>query len=756
MKKYLEKSLLAVFLPASVALMVACTDTYYADDYRNYDREFGRNLEDDGNDSIQGWETKWLGLEGKFNLTTALEPLQLDIYALDDKLERQEKVSARIVRNRLDFTYKAKEIKFEKPFVEFDFVCRLRDSKDTTEMQFTVYANLNEKKAADIDLYHALESKYLKKLVQKKGESFNMARKHAHEAIHDLLDPEQEFEYGIENAPYGNDTLETLAYHYCRFFLKDSVSYKNFKKLVDAVGGEKKWDETLSAKDVLDELVDFYKLGESHCDSAVFASLKKDPDFTQLRYDIARWVVGDTSTCETETLVPRDTGKVSDTTKADSLKGLTPDEAFGECGLNRQNQKEKLEDGKYFQCNDKKWVSINAPVYYGDKGEEGEYATYDGRYFHCRGGYSWNEVPSELLLSPVKDLRKCNIGEIVQYSNKFYRCGYVDRYGYTWYALSDDSTSAYKKNGLFCTDSTEGRIEQVNGSYWTCGQFFWKRMGFADSVLYAFNRLHKDECKNGPKGTTVHWNEAISEYYSSHTYFACDAKSLEWVRIGIMGRENYERAIFDGGVFVDDTTVKVSRDEFTITVLKRGSLAGVFDAVGAVANIGGKEYGAMFRNEVPYLSAKKGSKEIVADTFPEKSESFDSFVTRYTHPESAYPAFKVLLTRVGEESYMDWERAASFCPAGYHLPDTSEWAGDFVKKFPMEAIDAQDSPIKVRYNDKFYLYDIYWTTDSKASGTHYCYEIRYEGNEGAFGRVVECPDDLYPGVQTLCFKDGED
>lgn len=753
MKNYLEKYLFAALLPAGAALMVACSDTYYADDYRNYDKEFGREQDEEvGVDSIE-WDTVRLELGGKFNLASVLEPVQLNISALNKKMERQQTVSARIVRNRLDFTYKAKEMELATPFVEYDFVCRHRDSKDTAEMHFTAYASFSEDNAANIDLYHALESKYLKKLVQKKGESFNLARKHAHIAIHALLDPEQETEYGIKNAPYGNDTLETLAYHYTLFFLKDSLFYKNFEKLADAVGGDKRWDDVLSSKEITDGLIEHYRLGESQSDSSVFETLKKDPDFTQFRYDVAIWIVGDTSNGKTSDGDVRDTSKTTDTTKTEIRPEVTAAEKFGECTINRQNQKVMLDTGKYYQCKDKEWIPIVAPVYYELKGDEGDYVTYDGEYFHCSGNYSWDKVKPEDVLPPIKDLRKCNKSEIVKYGDKFYECNWIRAY---WYELPADSISRYQKNGTFCVDSTEGRIEQDNGSYWTCMDFNWVIMGFIDSVVYSFNLDHKDECRNGPKGTTVHWNDTISKRYSSQTYLVCDGSSLEWEEVGIAERDHYEGAIFDGAVFVDDSTFKATNGNFTYTVLKRKGWAGIFDIVGIEADIGDKEYGAMFRDKKPYLSGKRGGNDLAVDVFPGKSENFESFVAQYTHPESAYPAYNVELTRVGVDSYMNWEQAAAFCPAGFHVPDTSEWTENFLKSFPVEARYAQDSPLRVRYNGTEYLYDIYWTRASKDSETHYCYEIRYEGDKGPMNRVIECPDNLYPGVQTMCFKDGEE
>ena len=745
--------ILAVFSLACTALMVACgSETYYADDYRNHDRDFGFDSEETTVSEPEVWNDTLIALEGNFRLASFLEPVQLDFYSLDEKLERQKSVSARIARNRLDFSYKAKELLFGTPTAELELVCRFRDSKDTTEMRFHAYMKLSDKGARDIALYPLLESDYLKKLVQKEREPFNLARKHAHQAIHDMLDPEQDFEYDIRNAPYGNDTLETFTYLYCLFFLEDTTFYSSFRKIASAIGSDKKWDDILSPKKIADGLIEHYRLGESQCDTIVLAEVKKDIDFTQLRYNMAIRIVGDTSTCATYTATPRDSGDINDTSANDPLHEMTPAEKFGECTINRQNQKVMLDTGKYYQCKDGEWIPTIAPVYYNLWGDEGDYVTYDGDYFHCSGKYSWDKVDPEDVLPPVKDLRKCNKNEIVQYGDKFYKC---DRIWARWTEVPDDNVALYKKNGFFCTDSTEGRIEQDNGRYWTCQEFRWGIISFIDSVVYSYNLDHRDECRNGPKGTTVHWNEAISKKYSTQVYLVCDGSTLEWEEVGIAERDNYEEATFDGAVFVDDSTFRATSGNFTYTVRKRAGWAGIFDVIGIEAEIGGKEYGAFFRNKVPYLSGKRGDKDIVADTFPGKSENFDSFVAPYMHPESAYPAFNITLTRAGENSYMDWEQAAEFCPEGYHVPDTTEWPENILTYFPLERSDAQDSPMQVYYNGKRKLYDIYWTSASKDSETHYCYEIRSEGDMGLANRIIECPDNLYPGVQTLCFKDGE-
>ena len=755
---------IAILLLICMAMMAACTtDTYYADDYRNCDREFGLKEADSG--AVEKVAVDTLrSIEGGFNLASFLEPVKLEIGSLDKDLEKQESVTARIERNRISFTYKVKEMFFTEPYVEFDLTCRFRDSKDTTEMQFRSIAKLSDKSARNINLYRLLESEYLKNLIQKEGESFDLAQKHTHQAIHDLLDPETEFKYGIGNAPYGYDTLETFAYLYSLFFMKDTTFYKNFKKLSKAVGGEKKWDEVLSRKKILDKLIEHYRLGQSQCDTTVRNELKKDIDWTLLRYDMARHIVGDTMTCTADTVAPRDTVDVPDTTAKDSLHEVTAAEKFGECTINREQQKVMLDTGKYYMCKGKEWVPIMSPAYYEDYGEEGDIMIRDGEYFRCDGGFMWIRIPDEFVVPPVKDLQRCVLGNIAQYGDKVYRChGYYrdgEYVGTFWYELAADTIPAVQRNGLFCVDSTSGRIEEVNGRYWTCvhdgARYAWREMTFTKSIVYAFSREHKDECKNGPVGTTIYWNEAISNYYSSNAYSACSDEAPEWDYMELDERNNYGIGILDGGVFVDSSTIVARHGDFTYTVKRMRPWYKLFGVVNVEADIGGKEYGAIFRNKVPYLSGKKGTDSIAVESFPGKSASFDSFVAQYMHSDGVLPAFGVRFTRVGEDSFMDFEKAAGFCPDGFHLPDTTEWTEDLLKSFPVEERYSQDSPLKVRYDGTTYLYDIYWTSASKDSETHYCYEVRYEGNTGPLGRTVECPNDLYPGVQTLCFKDGEE
>ena len=731
-------------------LLAACgSDTYYSGHFEDMDDKFGKTAPTIEISTNKNFD-KTLALEGKFNLVSVLEPVKLEITPLDENFEKTVTVSARIVRNRLEFTYKAPEIHFHKPYAQLDFTCRFRDSKDTTEMQFTILAQLEESGSLNIDFYSTLESNYLKKLL-KKNESFGLATKHTRQAIHNLLDPELEYDYGIENAPYGADTLEALAYEYCLFFTWDPVFYKNFKKLSEAVGGDKKWDELLSVTEISEKLSEYYKLDVSRCNKDSLEKLKKEHDFTQLRYNAAVWIAQGKKpyNCETKTntALP-DPPSSSSVTPNDSTAIDSVVEAFGKCTLTRKYEKVMLSKGKYYSCNGTEWEGINAPSYHGDVGKGGDVVSYDGQYFMCVSSDYWKLVPDEDVLPPIKALESCKTFRIVEIDKKFYRCTFA--WDYKWNEISKEDIAKYQKNGKFCTDSTQGIIEEVDGKYYTCSSYSWNDLDNYESESHKHSEAHKDECKDSRKGTTIYWNAA------TQVYFYCNNRTHKWDYTRFTGRDSYELDAFDKGVFTDDTTIQATNKGFTYTIVQITNWAERYDIIHSIATIDSHTYGAKFIEKIPYISAVRGDQTITLKSLTDKSDNFDDFMNQYAHSESAYPVYLMQLTHVGKESYMDFEHAEKFCPTGYHLPDTTALPENFLKSFGMDSTVNHDSPLYVRYNTKTYLYDIYWTAASKDSSTQYCFEIRKEGAEGPFSKIIECPKDLYPGVQTLCFKDGDE
>ena len=746
----INHKLLKFVVFAIVAMLAACgSDTYYSGHYENIDDKFGKQpitIDTSARENLD----KSVAWEGQFNLVSVLEPVKMEISALDENFEKTQTVTARIERNRLEFTYKAPELYFHKPYAQLDFTCRFRDSKDPTEMQFTILANLKENGFQNIDFYRTIESGYLKKLL-KKNESYSFAEWHTRQAIHNLLDPELDYEYGIENAPYGADTLEALVYNYSLFFTWDSTFYKNFKKLLQAVGGSKKWDEILPVSEISEKLTEHYKLEDSRCNKDSLEKVKQDRDFTQLRYNTATWIVQGKNpyNCETKsnTTLP-DPPSSSSVTPNDSTTINPVVKAFGKCTITRKYEKVMLSKGKYYSCDGTEWQGINAPSYHGDVGNGGEVVFYDDQYFMCTSGDYWYVVPEEDILPPIKALETCRTYRIVEIDKKFYRCTFV--WDYKWNEISKEDIAKYQKNGKFCADSTQGITEEVNGRYYTCNYNSWNELDIFERELYKHSIAHKDECENSRIGTSIYWNAA------TQVYFYCNNRTHKWDYTRFTGRDSYELDAFDKGLFIDDTTIQATNNGFTYTIIQITNWAERYDLVNSIATIDSHTYGAKFIDKIPYISGTRGEQTISLKNLTDKSDSFDEFVNQYAHSESTYPVYFMQLMHVGKDSYMDFEHAKEFCPTGYHLPDTTALPENFLKSFGMDSTVNHDSPLYVSYNSKTYLYDIYWTSISKDESTQYCYEIRKEGTEGPFSRIIECPKDLYLGVQTLCFKDGDE
>lgn len=744
-----NKSLI-VILVLYATLFIACdSNTYYSSHFENLDDRFGLSSEKIVSSSSQAFNNN-LAIEGNFSLVSVLEPIKLEIFALDENYKKTNSVKARIIRNRLAFTYKTVEMRFDFPVVQIDFTCRFRDTKDPTEMKFTIYANLNDKNFNDIDFYRAIESEYLKKLLQEK-EEFYTARQHTRQAIHKLLDPELEHEYGIENAPYGIDTLEALAYNYSLFFTWDSTFYKNFKKISKAVGSNKTWDEILSVSNISEQLINHYRLDESHCDKNIYDSLAQDRDFSQLRYNTAEWIAQgkEPYNCKSKPIItPPDIQSSSSEVPKDSSIMDSVTDAFGRCSIIRKYEKVMLKKGKYYSCNGTEWKEINAPSYYDDVCEAGETVFYDNQYFMCFTSGYWHLVPEEKILPPVKSFEKCRNGRIVEIDNKFYRCTYIwDR---EWNEISKEDAEQYKKNGKFCSDSTEGITEKVNDEYFTCKYYSWNKLDNYEIEFYKHDTAHKDECNNGSKGTKIYWNEA------TQVYFYCDNNARQWNYTRLIGREDYDLDTFDKGIYVDSSTIQKTKNEFTYTIIQVANCYKCFEISNSTATIDSQIYGAKIIDKKPYISRLRGDETISLKSLNDKSDSFDDFIKPYIRSESAYPAYLMQFTHVGKDTYMNFEKAETFCPKGYHLPDTTELPENFLKSFGVDSIVNYDSPLNVRYNTKLYLYDIYWTSTSKNESTQYCYEISREDKNSPKSRIIECPKDLYPGVQTLCFKDGDE
>ena len=96
-------SLFRLIFSAFVAMLAACgSDTYYSGHYENLDSKFGQQpitIDTSARENLD----KSVAWEGLFNLVSVLEPVKMEISALDENFEKTQTVTARIERNRLEF-----------------------------------------------------------------------------------------------------------------------------------------------------------------------------------------------------------------------------------------------------------------------------------------------------------------------------------------------------------------------------------------------------------------------------------------------------------------------------------------------------------------------------------------------------------------------------------------------------------------------------------------------------------------------------
>ena len=233
------------FFPAVAAILLAsltgCDSRYYSSDFRNLDNDFGKAP----NDTTSSTDTisKVFELKGEFSLKSTLVPEKLEIAAIDDSLNITEKVSAKITRNRTEFSFWVDEQEYPLRAARFKFTCTFPAPNDSLKMEFVSYLPVNKNEPVKLDIFDALLSSRIESLVTKEGYSFFEAREVAAREASRLLEPQNSNKYGIENYPANKDSLEPLIYLYGRHFQEDLTFYATFNKLKKAVGTDKSWSQ---------------------------------------------------------------------------------------------------------------------------------------------------------------------------------------------------------------------------------------------------------------------------------------------------------------------------------------------------------------------------------------------------------------------------------------------------------------------------------------------------------------------------------
>ena len=451
-------------------------------------------------------------------------------------------------------------------------------------------------------------------------------------------------------------------------------------------------------------------------------------------------------------------------------------------------------NGVYYACDNfeeygvfwKRWTEIPAPVYYGDTCSDERrakkyVAKYGDDYFLCVNDVFidkndnvmirniWRELEESERIPPVINMDACGPEQQylkVNYDGKYYECA-RDIF-YKWVPVDEDSLLPPEKDGLICTDSLYGTLKRYGDDYYECEYLNWWRQKMPlEAALLAY-RDSLGECDTISK-KSLYWNEKNS------AFFGClkSGDSYKWSKISLAPDsyyalpESFEKKKFAGGIVEHDSTYTVTADGITYRF-------SIFEMNWVLSHvvIAGKGYDAYFYNGKFFLHSERGTEKVRIDAVESKSESYDSFFANFKSWAKDCSECRdvkvdvdtaVYMERYNENAYMDWTHASTFCPEGFHIPSSTEFSQvDFISYRISDMTVRNDAPIVWEYkmnqigctSNNTVFFDIFWTSTEKDDGTQKCFELAWHNARNELDRrIVDCPKDLYPMVQTLCVKD---
>ena len=453
--------------------------------------------------------------------------------------------------------------------------------------------------------------------------------------------------------------------------------------------------------------------------------------------------------------------------------------------------------GVYYDCANEDdpwgdyWKEITPPVYYDSiciGSNDRKVLKFDDEYYICetdicRGsdGFSlsncyksgtWRKLSDAELIPPVVNLEWCTKSienKKLVYDGVFYECSKGK-----WNQVDKDDLLPPETDGLVCSDSLVGTTKRYYGTYfYTCKDYKWNLLSAKESLPY----LYRDSLGSCDtiSNKVLHWNE------DRNTFIGCTTMngSYEWRTITVAPSpynlpSSYDRSKF-AGEDITDSIYRVTVDAvgYRFYVDKITSKENLYNLVLTNVNMAGTKYAAYLYDSRLFLHSERGKDSVLLSSIENKSECFDEFYAAWkkrigydnrcggndmvVHDDSVFVIW------YDENTYMTYDKARTFCPTGFHIPDTTE----FMKKFSYVNTMTNyrnDSPISWTFKAEYmvgcsYLNiihaSLFWTGTEKDSDTQYCYEttMRTVTMDSKASRIVECPKDLYPMVQTMCVQD---
>lgn len=465
-------------------------------------------------------------------------------------------------------------------------------------------------------------------------------------------------------------------------------------------------------------------------------------------------------------------------------------EYYGDVCNNDSNKTILEYDGVFFKCNCEEGLKsgewnvleekdILPPISHKDTCREKKVVKYDDVYYMCRDR-EWIALSKDEAIPPIVDELPCGSNEentYVNYDDDFYIC-----IGGKWSFVEKKNVPFPEIYGDTCDSRYWGHMVEYNGEYFICSknssgstEGFWSKAKETSVTIFEYNKVRASYCASGQMGTTLEWNPKIESLMGcvKNTKTAV----YEWGFVRPRNPTSMNEKVFAGGEFKAEGEYEVSVDgityEFDGFQLSRSSDVWNENILAYMYNhhviIDDGRYEAEWVDSNLYINSERGEVAVDLSDIEPKSDSYSAFYEVWldwvdrsnTCNGNAYgfhfPITSIQMKQYGDGVFADWNTAKTFCPKGFHIPDTTEWNVSKINTHTNaiasieESYEPDHGRCGAKYSKNFVLL---WSSTEKDSDTQYCLGYTTTQPYGDNRKdLLECPKDLFPLGQVMCVKD---
>lgn len=470
--------------------------------------------------------------------------------------------------------------------------------------------------------------------------------------------------------------------------------------------------------------------------------------------------------------------------------GILAPEYFGDVCDDARNKRIVEHDSVYFKCNSGlswgtpswgvlKTEDILPPVFHKDTCRENRVVKYGDVYYICRDK-EWKALSKEEIIPPVLDELPCGKSEkqsYVNYDDDYFICD-NDK----WSLADKDTIPLPIIHGDTCDSRYWEHMVEYDNEYFICSWVYatlvggyWYKAEKSSAAVYKYNKTRGSYCASGQEGTSLEWNSEIDALMGCVRNTRTN--DYEWGIVRLGDSTSLNEKEFAGGKFKANGVYEVTVDgityDFSGFQLSRVADTWKYGLVAYMYNhhvtIGNIRYEAAWADTNLYINSVRGETVVDLSDIEPKSDSYKEFYEMWTDlveqgntcNGNAYgfhfPITSIQLKQYGEGFFADWNTAKTFCPKGFHIPDTTEWRKSSIntRTNAIASVVETYEPDHGRCNDKYSKgLVLLWSSTEKDSDTQFClgYTTTQSRGDNRKG-FLECPKDLFPLGQVMCVKD---